>query len=959
MELAGDSSMVQVDDRSRVVPFSLKDTPALIEKLLPVQKLSAEAYKESMAGSGKTLTGLGTYWKGRKALVLNRAIILGSLLPATDDLHTDLEVFEMLMAIDTESVKVRLLDKSRSEFKKLEASGFALSYKELISKASRPEECPAELFDHIWDKVNAHLETNARSYPELVEQLGIMRYGHRPKFVDTFSGSGQIPFEAARLGCNVYASDLNPIALMLTWGAFNIVGANEDTRADLTRAQAELVKRVRGQIDELGIESDGNGYRAKAYLYCLEVVDPNTNWRVPVMSSLVVVKQSNVVAKLIPNYESRSFDIDIVHGVTDLEMEEAANGTYSDGTIHYKIGESEHRVKLSTIRGDYKDSHGRNANNLRKWDKLDFIPRADDIFQERLYAVQWIKDGGTKGAEKAEFRAVTVDDLKREQLVIDYVAANLADWQEAGFVPDMRIEAGEKTDEPIRTRGWTYWHHLFNSRQLLIGALVNKESGGDARLKIGLAQVLNFGSRLSRWDRSSANGAVKDTFYSQALNTLYDYGSRGVDSLKHQLGAEYKSFPLDQSITTEVHPLPASAFSSDFDIAITDPPYGDAVKYEEIYEFFIGWLRKNPPKEFANWVWDSRRALAIKGEDHNFKIEMVNAYKALTKHMADNGVQVIMFTHQSGNIWADMANIVWASGLQVSAAWYVVTETDSALRDGQYVKGTIMLVLRKRLGKSETFRDEIAYEIEDEVKRQIESLTGLNQDSKDLYRDENLFEDADLQMAGYAAALRVLTKYSTIDGADMANEALRPRIKKQKTIVDELVDYAVGKANEYLVPSGLDQSTWDSLTNIERFYLKMLDQESSGIFTMSNYQNFAKAFKVKDYSPLMAEAKANKGRIRGAVDFNKRSMTDGDEFGPTLVRSVLYGIYLIASSDIDGDKVLAQLKQLIPTYYQERTVVATIANYIARKFEGNGPSSRPKESEAAIILRDLIRNERV
>ena len=395
------------------------------------------------------------------------------------------------------------------------------------------------------------------------------------------------------------------------------------------------------------------------------------------------------------------------------------------------------------------------------------------------------------------------------------------------------------------------------------------------------------------------------------------------------------------------------------DAVVTDPPYGNAVNYEEIYEFFIGWLRKNPPKEFANWVWDSRRALAIKGEDHNFKIEMVNAYKNLTEHMADNGIQVIMFTHQSGNIWADMANIVWASGLHVAAAWYVVTETDSALRDGQYVKGTIMLVLRKRLGKSETFRDEIAYEIEDEVKRQIELLTGLNQDSKDLYRDENLFEDADLQMAGYAAALRVLTKYSTIDGIDMANEALRPRIKKQTTIVDELVEYAVGKANEYLVPSGLDQGTWDSLTNIERFYLKMLDQESSGIFTMSNYQNFAKAFKVKDHTPLMAETKANEARIRGAVDFNNRSMSDGDEFGSTLVRSVLYGIYLIASSDIDGDKVLAQLKQLIPTYYQERTVIATVANYMARKFEGNGPSSRPKEAEAAIILRDLIRNERV
>ena len=118
------------------------------------------------------------------------------------------------------------------------------------------------------------------------------------------------------------------------------------------------------------------------------------------------------------------------------------------------------------------------------------------------------------------------------------------------------------------------------------------------------------------------------------------------------------------------------------DIYITDPPYGDAVKYEEILEFFIAWLRKSPPPEFSGWVWDSRRSLAIKGEGEDFRRGMVNAYKRMTERMPDNGIQVIMFTHQSGSIWADMANIVWASGLHVTAAWYVVTETDSAMREG-------------------------------------------------------------------------------------------------------------------------------------------------------------------------------------------------------------------------------------------------------------------------------------
>jgi putative DNA methylase len=53
--------------------------------------------------------------------------------------------------------------------------------------------------------VNAHIGTYAQSLPELVEQLGIARFGHRPMVADTFCGGGSIPFEAARIGCDVYA----------------------------------------------------------------------------------------------------------------------------------------------------------------------------------------------------------------------------------------------------------------------------------------------------------------------------------------------------------------------------------------------------------------------------------------------------------------------------------------------------------------------------------------------------------------------------------------------------------------------------------------------------------------------------------------------------------------------------------------------------------------------------------
>jgi putative DNA methylase len=188
---------------SDVVPFSLKDASALIERLLPVQKLSAEAYKEQMAGAGKTLTALGSYWKGRKPLILNKACILGCLLPATAYSKRDLEIFEMLMAMDSESLKKRLENKNdkltRFILNEERTVGYHAPYLEWVKAASRPEECDDALFGHIWDEVNAHLGTRAGSFPALMEQLGIMRFGHRPRLADTFCGSGQIPFEAARL----------------------------------------------------------------------------------------------------------------------------------------------------------------------------------------------------------------------------------------------------------------------------------------------------------------------------------------------------------------------------------------------------------------------------------------------------------------------------------------------------------------------------------------------------------------------------------------------------------------------------------------------------------------------------------------------------------------------------------------------------------------------------------------
>jgi putative DNA methylase len=944
-----------------VIPLSLKDAPSLIEAVLPVQKLSIDVYKERMSGSSQTLTALGIYWKGRKPLILTRACVIAALMPISSDIKADLEIFELLMGMDEISIKLRLGLNINDEIPKL-------TYKKLSSSAKRLEEMPSSIHNHIWKRVNDHIGTNASSIYELVFQLGIMRFGHNTVVGDAFSGSGQIPFEAARIGCDVFASDLNPVACLLTWASFNIVGAKKDAREELEKTQKKLQERVKEKIDLLGFETDGKGWRSKCYLYCLEIRCPSSGWMVPVLPSFIVSKGKRIVAKLIPDNKNKRYEIALTNSSED-EMKLAEVGTYEKDTVFHKVDGVEHRNKISTIRGDYTETiNGKkiNKNKLRQWEISDVVFRDEDIFNERLYAIQWVKDDG-QSRPLTEFRSVTKEDELREEKLIHYVKSNLKDWQANGLVPSTKIEAGKKTDEPIRTRGWTYWHHLFNPRHLMVLAFMAEEQ--DPLIKALMPRVINNASRLCIWatapirtsktipgkQTGGASDNATPVFYNQALNTIYNYGCKASIDLFASLNQATKSVPDLVKSNIQILNQAANQISYKADLFITDPPYGDAVKYEEILEYFIAWLKNYPPKEFSNWTWDSRRALAIKGEDHDFKLSMVSAYKKMAECMPYNGMQVIMFTHQSGSIWTDMANIVWASGLQVTAAWYVVTETDSPLRDGQYVKGTILLVLRKRLQNLDTARDELAYELAEEVKNQVDLLTGLNKNTKILYKDENLFEDADLQMAGYAAALRVLTRYKTIDGIDMPQESLRPRVKGQTTMVDELIEFAVNIANEYLVPEGMDISVWEKSAGIERLYLKMLDMESKGIFTLSNYQNFAKAFKVGEGSEIMNEAKANKASLKSAKQLGKKGMNSADEFGPTILRSVLYAINLLEENKTKPEDVLHQLHDLVQDYYRERDRIISLADYISKKTS----TLRPDESSNAVVLRDLVRHEKV
>ena len=883
----------------------MNSAPIFIETQFPVSRLSKESYKERKANYSQTLTGLGKWW-GRKPLVMVRAIILGLLMPASNDPHKDREVFLALLTMDEDGLwrrksrniplkevyrrlspderaewfasgsdpdrpRLRKGTKAAEDRERLQRIVFErMGYDEKLKFCDRPEHLEGPSPD-AWNAINRHLGISAASLSELVRALGERRFGRVPRVGDAFCGGGSVPFEAARLGCEAWGSDLNPVAALLTWGALNIVGGGEEVAERIRAAQTEVFEAVDRQVTAWRIEHDEAGWRADAFLYCTETACPECGWHVPLAPSWVIGEKTCAVARLKPDPAEKRFAIDIRSGVGREALAAARNaGTVKQSRLECPNPGCRASTPMTALRGDRRGDGGR-GHGLRQWENDDLVPRPDDVFQERLYCVRWrlpslaallwaeqmaraggrLEDGagrtpvprtgtpvpghldsrlrGNDGTEvagitraggasvseqdtpipeglraeapaggvaavlegarrnfhagetpalpgcspspaggtpafpgsdpspaggtpafpgaplsrhsresgnpetpvprgstpipgasgmpevarrdahasgmpalrksapipaglrrdvRAEgmpafpdtppppvpewvdldcaitalverleadeqrevaklrkrdwlaedraieeaqrefeakrntdcpkreltaaaqrlrktreatdrrndrvealakslpaalYRAVDDADLEREASALALLRERFPEWQALGYVPSRAITPGAKTDEPIRTRGWTHWHHLFNARQLLLaGTFTNllREShmlGENQKraLLLVLARCLNFNSRLTRWVDNAANEKGADTFANQALNTLWVYITRPWP----RMGTIVQYVPKSSKVHDKTYARPGDARENlwEADLWVTDPPYADAV----------------------------------------------------------------------------------------------------------------------------------------------------------------------------------------------------------------------------------------------------------------------------------------------------------------------------------------------------------------------------------------------
>ncbi|HSW36095.1 MAG TPA: hypothetical protein VLH18_05795, partial [Candidatus Limnocylindrales bacterium] len=374
----------------------------------------------------------------------------------------------------------------------------------------------------------------------------------------------------------------------------------------------------------------------------------------------------------------------------------------------------------------------------------------------------------------------------------------------------------------------------------------------------------------------------------------------------------------------------------------------------ELSEFFLAWDKKLLKKAFPDWYADSKRVLAVRGRDTIFNDSMIEIYKNLAANMPDNGMQIIMFTHQDVSVWADLRNIVWAAGLQVTAAWTIATETESGgLKEGNYVKGTVLLVLRKRKSERTAFLDEVMPAVEDEVKAQIRNMQRLDD------QEEPNFTDADYILAAYAASLKVLTAYKKIEDIDVAYELSRAKKNGELSPVAQVIESAKKIAYDQLIPNEFDAFMWKELSAEERLYLKGLELEKNNIYQLSAYQELARGFGVNGYKELMENSRANIARFKTAGEWAGRNL-NGDGFAGSLLRNVFMALYLASKDDDSVMPGKNWLKNEVPTYDGNgRRLIIEFLGYIAAFAHISNMRHWEKEAAVALILKELVSNDGV
>ncbi|MBP6875770.1 MAG: DUF1156 domain-containing protein [Candidatus Eisenbacteria bacterium] len=643
------------------------------------------------------------------------------------------------------------------------------------------------------------------AYLEVSRALVKAAHGEDPPLVvDPFAGGGSIPLEALRLGCEAFASDLNPVAcLILKVMIEDIPRHGPKLAEELRRVGAEIKRQAEKDLADL-YPKDPDGATPIAYLWARTVrcESPNCGAEIPLVRSFWLCKKAKRKRALKPVVVRSEDEPPRV----ELEVfEPRAEGDVPSGTVTRAkatclacgavLPPERVRAQLAAHRGGADvifDVKGRRVGGSRMLSVVTIRPRETG----RHY----------RPPEERDYAAV----CRAQQ----GIAQILQEWEKGGKkglwpVPDEPLsQARMKGNSGFRVLlyGMPKWGDLFAARQKatlisLLRAIVHHGATADLvpLLACAFSRVSMSNMSCTRWNAVAEK--MQHTFGRQALPIVWDFAevvitadapgnwrsgyeliADVIESSRSDRGGQV------QAADATEHPLPTETA----DVWFTDPPYYDAIFYADLSEFFFVWLKRIlPDHPLLRDAFDPANPLVPKsreavqdvrcmGEDGRpkdkafYEESMARAFAEGRRVLRENGIGSVVFAHKTTEGWEALLSGLIRGGWTITGSWPITTEMGSRLnaRDSSSLRTSVHLVCRPR-------SDDAPVGDWAGILRALPKRVG---DWMERLQSEGV-RGADLVFACIGPALEIFSRYGKVETADGREVSLAEYLEKVWEVV--------------------------------------------------------------------------------------------------------------------------------------------------------------------------------
>jgi putative DNA methylase len=609
------------------------------------------------------------------------------------------------------------------------------------------EEARAE----IWKSWKETCELN-KNHPQAAELFNPEKL---PAFHDPFAGGGALPLEAQRLGLESYASDLNPVAV--------------------------LIGHLYPPVD-LPAEYGGGKATVIAWLWARTVKSPNPAFShvdVPLISTFILSSKAGKEAYIEPIIEGDSYRFEVrngkplesTHAGTTAGKRAAFICLLSKSPMDYnhireegkagRMGQKLIAIVAEGVRGRVYLSPTSEAENTAKsaiptWKPTTEMPKKHRNFQPPVYGMDTLGDIFTA---RQLVGLTTFSDLiqeVREKIKIDAL--------KAGWLDD------EKGLDANGQKATAY----ADAVAVYLALLVN--------------QVANHSSSICGWN--SANSQMRSVFSRQAIPMVWDYAESNIfcdssGSFNNLFERQIKGFSaLNNKIFGTANQLDAQTQSISVNRVIsTDPPYYDNIAYADLSDFFYVWVRRSLrliyPTLFATVAVPKSEELVAIQNRHGSKEKaekffldgMTEAMRRLAEQSHPAFPTTIYYAFKqsdttdvgTGNTgWETFLEAVMKAGFAITGTLPMRTEKEGRMigNGANALASSIVLVCRKRDENAPTIpRRQFLRDLKQEMTQAMEVMIGGAEGISPV-------APVDLAQAIIGPGMAIYSKYSAVLEAD-------------------------------------------------------------------------------------------------------------------------------------------------------------------------------------------------